>query len=231
MRWIFSKLIIILFFLVFSVCSHGQSSLDNPLKKDEFLTLYKSVDDDNNIDFSTQHLNELILFLDQLGEKIESKSKKKSLKIIFKEIHKKYFIQYKDNPSFDKIFSAGIYNCLTASALYSLVFDYLEISYQIREKPSHVYVVAYPQDLKVIVESTLPAEGLYQLKDKDLKKVREELYKNKIISEEESKSINDDELWEAYVLADKEINLQNLIGLHYFNLGIASIINEDFLRL
>jgi len=61
---------------------------------------------------------------------------------------------------FSRIFEAGIYNCVTASMLYALILDHYQIPYEIKEKPTHIYLVALPGKDNILFETTNP-RGLY----------------------------------------------------------------------
>lgn len=48
---------------------------------------------------------------------------------------------------------------MTAVAIYALAFDELGISYEIKETPAHVYIVADPAGSSLLIETTDPVSG------------------------------------------------------------------------
>lgn len=151
----------------------------------------------------------------------------RSMKRLFASVHDEFFVRYVDNPIFADIFTKGEYNCVTASALYSILFERLGIPYEIRELPTHVYVVAYPDTYQLIVESTLPAEGIIEIRDRQVKAYRKELLANKMVSEEELRETDD---VFSLMQQDSVITLQNLYGIQLFNRSLVYLEQEDYRR-
>jgi hypothetical protein len=147
----------------------------------------------------------------------------KELKKIYRDIHEAFFKQYTENPSFNQIFIDGNYNCVTASALYALLLDKLAVGYNIRETPTHVYIVAAPTSHNVVFETTTPGIMVYSLNEKAKTQYLEYLASNKIISKEELVSGDKNELFDKHFYNDKPITIRELAGLMYYNLGVASL--------
>lgn len=154
----------------------------------------------------------------QLRTKFNTKKPEKSLRKIYDAVHDRYFTKYVENPVFSDIFSRGQYNCVTASALYAFLFEEMSIPYEIRETPTHVYVVAYPGTHKFIVESTLPTEGILNLKKKEVENLKETLVANKMITAQEAAK---DNFAQEYIFSDTTITLTNLFGVQLYNHSIT----------
>jgi hypothetical protein len=92
---------------------------------------------------------------------------------------------YKLSNNFSEIFETGYYNCVSGSALFALILSKLEIPYQIIEAPTHVFLIAYPNTEKIVLESTIPDEGSHQFSKRIIERYIADLYKSKLISKEE----------------------------------------------
>ncbi|MCF8374349.1 MAG: hypothetical protein K9H64_22190 [Bacteroidales bacterium] len=149
-----------------------------------------------------------------------NKSDEKRIKYIFNLIHEDYLIKYQPLTRFYDIFNNGKYNCLTASLLYALVFDELEIPYGANFSNDHVFLIAYPLTSRIIVETTNPAKGAFVYSLKDKHQLLEDLIEMKIITREEYNSIPTDSLFRQYFLNQLEGGMAELIGAQYYNLGI-----------
>lgn len=181
---------------------------------------------DRSID-SEKQLADLKEMAAELSRKYNPKKPKKSLQKIYDFIHDRYFIKYVENPVFGDIFSNGTYNCVTASALYAFLFDEMKIPYEIREMPTHVYVyiVAYPGPQEFTVESTLPAEGILDVREKDVESLKKEFIANKLITVEEAKT---EDFAQKYLLADTTITLSNLYGIQLYNHSLSFSIEGKY---
>jgi tetratricopeptide (TPR) repeat protein len=171
------------------------------------------------------------LFEQKLSEinrpKLEKLSRGKKVKFLYETIHKSLLKKYELKNEFSEIFSEGKYNCVSACALYSLVFDYFDIPYKIVETPDHVYMITYPDEDKIIVETTMPEGGNLTLDAKFRENFVRQLAKQKLISQEEIQIYSTIELFEKYYLNQKTISTIQLAGLQYFNAGLFSIDDKN----
>ena len=124
-------------------------------------------------------------FVEDLEAKIQKKKNKKAIEILYEAIHEQYFSKYIENPNFSDIFSKREYNCVTATALYALALDHLNIPYEIRETVVHVYMIVYPATDKIILESTTPGSKLQHITQKEVEEYKQALISNKMITANE----------------------------------------------
>lgn len=96
----------------------------------------------------------------------KEKHERKRIKRIYNTIHNTFLEKYNIEAHFSDIFINGNYNCVSATALYSYVFESLEIPYKIKETPTHVYLVVYPKSYKIYIETTVPGEYAYLMPKK-----------------------------------------------------------------
>ncbi|QSE98379.1 tetratricopeptide repeat protein [Fulvivirga lutea] len=169
-------------------------------------------------------------FLNELStNKALGKKPEKKIKFIYEEVHDHFFDQYLAENHFADIFENGKYNCVSATALYGIFFEQLNIPYTVKERPTHVYLVAYPAAEQVLVETTDPQFGFVNYSDNSKQELVNQLAKAKLISSSEMRTQTTEELFRKYYLSDEDINLTNLIGIQYMNDAIYRIMNEDVL--
>ncbi len=183
-----------------------------------YLEVFMSIDPSiDNVKFK----NADIVYKNKFGafynNKVKSKRADKRLKIIYDEIHDAFLTQYQERILFNSIFENGKYNCVSASALYSIALKDAEIPYVIKERPTHVYVLAYPNNEQILVESTDPAGGYVKFNSNYKQAFIDRMAKAKLISDVEVKSKSTDLLFDQYYFTDTDINLTQLIGIQYVN--------------
>jgi len=167
---------------------------------------------------------EFFLFLSNLKKEMGKKKRTKAITLLYDKIHDEYFGKYILNPLFSDIFESREYNCVTATALYAIALEYFSIPYEIRETPDHVYLIAYPADEKIILESTTPDYSLKKISQKEIEKLRRSLIANKVVTEQESKS---DSFIENYYLSDGSITLKELVAVQYYNRAIKHAEDQN----
>ena len=153
----------------------------------------------------------LYRFIDQFGTRSKLKNEKAFLSQLFYQTHKKFLKHYHATSSFSALFNAGQYNCLTATALYALLFDHFEINYQVVETNYHIFILAEVEGDSVLIESTDPLHGLV-FDQQEIKKRKLEYQKNIPTLSEEGKSI-----FQYSVQLYRSITLKELLGLLYYN--------------
>jgi tetratricopeptide (TPR) repeat protein len=163
------------------------------------------------------------------SEKILSKKNDKKVKLIYDDVHAAFLRKYELENRFEDIFVNGFYNCVSASALYAMVFDQLKIPYVIKEKPTHVYIIAYPSQERIIVETTTPAGGSLAINPQFKQSYVKILRDQKLISASEYSTGNINALFDKFYFGDdKNITLTELIGIQYSNDGIYNAQNKNY---
>jgi len=168
-------------------------------------------------------------YLNKMGfEKMVDKKQDKRVKFIYENVHAAFLSKYEGKSLFSDIFDDGDYNCVSATALYCMAFDYFKIPYVIKEKPNHVYPVAYPNNQQVIVETTNPMVGSFAFNDQFKASYLENLKKQKLISNQEAITKSNNELFDQYFFKEEvNITLDQLFGIQYMNDGIFKLEAED----
>src|SRR6478736_3071625 len=148
---------------------------------------------------------------------MEKKKPDKKIKTVYEKVHNPLLKKYEMENRFHEIFSSGNYNCVTATALYALVFEDLEIPYEIKEEPTHVYLLGYPNKENIIVETTTPLFGYINFNPEFKTRYVSNLKKQKIIGSEDADNKTEDELFNKYYFKNEKISLKELVGIHYMN--------------
>lgn len=89
-------------------------------------------------------------------KKIDSKNINKKIKIVYPVVHDYFLKKYNSNDYFPIVFQTGNYNCVTASVLYSMVFDKLKIPFKVMASSEHAYLIANPGENSIVIETTNP---------------------------------------------------------------------------
>ena len=153
---------------------------------------------------------------------------KSQIRILYRTVNNTFFNKYEFSTTFDKIFYNGNYNCVTASALYGIVLDHLNIPFYIIETPIHVYIVAYHNKTHIKIESTGPYSG-YSVYNPSMKRTFIEFFKSsKLIDETEFSISSVDELFDKYYFYGNKISLRELLGIQYMNNAAYNILEENF---
>jgi tetratricopeptide (TPR) repeat protein len=167
-------------------------------------------------------------FVKELKTRVDQYPVNKRLKTIYKSVHDEFLTKYTEEAYFKDIFINGNYNCVSASALYALVLQEMNIKFLIKETPVHVYLIADPEHTAFLIESTLPGERIIRFDERTKTNYIEYLHNNKMISDEEFRSSTIDELFEDHYSKDKTISLKELAGIQYYNRGVFQFNKSDY---
>lgn len=162
-------------------------------------------------------------------EKFTTRKPDKKVKLIVNAIQSRYLIKYVAGSRFEDIFYNGNFSELSGTALYCLAFEHYQIPYEIKEDVGNVYVIAYPQTEKIMIESTTSAIIFSSFDENFKKQFVETLRKQKIISEPEFLKNNLNELFDTYYFNTKvTITSRGLVGLHYLTDGLTLVQHENY---
>ena len=177
-----------------------------------------------NRELALQKINKCVSYLQsEVGDKSEAKK----VKFTYDYVHKEFLNVYKLRNSFINIFETGEYNCVSASALYAVIFSRLSIPYQIKETPEHVYLIAYPNSSKILIETTSPTKGYYQFNTAYITNFVKHLYDSKIITKEDYESQSANDLFNKHYFTSANISLLQLAGLQYSNFALYYLDDKD----
>lgn len=148
-----------------------------------------------------------------LVEKLDAKTKKSDrqfLKNVFNLTHRQLLKEYDQYAGFGEIFKDGRYDCLTATALYSVILKELGYNHRIIETNYHIFLLVDTENGQILMESTDPLDGfVYQPERIENRIVQYKLDQEKAIEDERNYSF-------SYTLFD-EVTPVELTGLLYYN--------------
>jgi tetratricopeptide (TPR) repeat protein len=186
----------------------------------DFLTLYSVINTDSAV--TVRYFEKLNSFYASLDPKIVgAKSPKQKAKVIFKEVHDYFLKQYEEHTSFNNIFDNGRYNCVTGSMLYSIVLQKYGIPYDIKEKPTHVYVVAYPASDNILFETTNP-KGFYVPNEKEKREYVDALVTVKFTTIEHVRQVGYANAFNEFYYNSDNISEVQLAALQYLNYALKA---------
>lgn len=153
-----------------------------------------------------QYLTDFRTHLDKLGRKVDNIHPRMVLERVFYYSHRKKLSWYHNDVLFSDLFESGKYDCLTGTAFYAAILDQLSIPYNIYEFNYHVFLMAYLDGEKVLIEPTDAINGFIT----DEKEIARQIEKFKA---EDGMTLNIDAV-------NNIISLEDLAGLQYYNMGI-----------
>lgn len=151
----------------------------------------------------------------------------KYVRKIYDFVHAEFLRKYENLAYFDQIFRTGVYNCVSACALYGLVFEDLGVPFVVKETPTHVYIIAYPDTDQIGIETTDPVGGFKTFSPGYKEAFISDLLSAKLIDQSElAAGVNT--VFDKYYFTDKELGLKELVGIQYYNHGISALNESDY---
>ncbi len=215
--------------LTFNSASEKQYYEELYNDKPAYFELLASIDSTTTNKDISAYSQRLYFALDEFNNtKWQNKKPEKKIKTIYEKIHTIFFDQYSLENNFSDVFTSGKYNCVSATGVYALALDKLNIPYVIKEEPTHVYLIAYPNSERIIVEATNPAAGYTQFNEAFKKDFVNRLTKAKIIGSLEAQQSNINQLFDKYYFTKNNIQLKELVALQYYNDGLYKMEGEQY---
>jgi hypothetical protein len=152
----------------------------------------------------------------------------KRLKQLFQMVHATFLKKYEEKASFNQLFTDGEYQCVGASILYAYILDKFQVSYQIKELPTHVYVVAYPESYNILLETTDPAKGYFLPEAKSKENYVNALIKAKYLDEDYVKKVGIDQAFNEFFYSKTNITLREAVGVLYYNKAVEELDAEKY---
>ena len=175
-----------------------------------------------NVGTPSNESADLSSFLKKLEQKQSSfKHTNDFLEFIFNKTHQKFLKNFSEYASFPEMLDNGNYNCLTGTALYALLLDHFDVPYKIIETNYHIFLLAQTDKGSVLFETTDPANGF--VTNSDAIKERIARYRQNSIQTAASSKTYYRYNFDLY----KEVNLDEVTGLLYYNLSIVAFNAKD----
>lgn len=199
------------------------------INKTDTFNLFLAIDENMDIHKAKQYRSVYDNMLAEIvSGNLEKKKLEKKVKKIYHSTHSYFLRKYNDVEYFPDIFSNGSYNCVSASILYSLVFEETAVPYAIQASTNHVYIVANPGENSIVIETTNPVLEKAIFTGEFKRQYVSYLKDQKLISEYEYKNKSTEELFEMKYNEVKEADFNYLPGFQYYNKAIEKILNHNY---
>jgi hypothetical protein len=155
--------------------------------------------------------------LREISEKRSSfKNEEAFLQFAFNKTHRKFLKDFEAYATFGQLLKHGSYNCLTATALYALILEQVDIKYEIIETNYHIFLLAYTTDGIVLIETTDRVNG-FVADAREIEK-RTEGYKQNTLTTRS----NLPEYFKLDCNLYNIVHLEEMTGLLHYNMAIAA---------
>jgi hypothetical protein len=139
-----------------------------------------------------------------------------ALHTAFKKINKKFLRTYEAYSGFDELFSNGKFDCLTATALFSIVLERLDYSYELIETNYHIFLLVQTSKGEVLIETTDRFGGF--VTDANAIEMRTGSYRKNALTAASVSTRYMEYTFKLY----QPISPTNLNGLLYFNQAVKA---------
>lgn len=162
------------------------------------------------------------------AQELAGKKPEKQHKAITDIVKSSFLGLYHPSAGFGDFFPDKRFNSISASAIYTLILEQLKIPHAIQELPTHVTVVAYPDQQKLPIE-TVPTQFNYRIFDSRYQETFINNLKNaNRINTFESSNYSTQALFNRYFYLDKNFGQVELVSLHYLNDSFSKSDNNDY---
>ena len=171
--------------------------------------------------------SDLIVFLKE--KKSKYRSDKAFLEFTFYYVHRKFLGKYEQYVTLAEMFSKDQkYDCVTGTTLYSLILDELGYQFEIRETDYHVYLLAFVDDKKFLLESTDPLYG-FAHDPKEIKKRQDFVINDaRIINEKLAMTgVSSNNSQVNVSVINNSVTLKELVGLHFYNQALRQFNDQN----
>lgn len=190
----------------------------SPTRTEHYLSLFLKTD----LAF-TAPSDDILAFIDKLEKKKHTFSSERDfLRHLFVKTHQKILKRYTENCTFAAMVNNGSYNCLTGTTLFALLLDHFKIDYRVVETNYHIFLVAKTNGGNVLFEATDPVNGFVDSPSE---------IDHRITVYRENKLQNRDNVKTYYHYQFdiyKTVDLDELLGLTYYNLSIDAYNGQEF---
>ena len=172
--------------------------------------------DQSGIKDNAEALAKFKLVLTTLTKKQKQyKQDKDFIEYLYYFTHRKLFKKYEQYPSLAETLTIGEYDCLTATAVYSILLTELSVPHAVVETNYHIYLLVYPDtENEILLEATDPRYGF--IADRTL------IEKHKLVYRQDNKDLKTDQV-DLKINIERRLEGQELIGLLYYNLSVKEL--------
>lgn len=180
--------------------------------------LYKSASNSSSLEMAQAKLN---AFINEQAIKKSQKTELHFLSGLVKSTHQQFLKHYKPYVSINEPFETGEFDCLTGTAVFSIIFTELGIHHKIIETNYHIFLMIDGQHGKILLETTDKLFGL-KTKQSEIEKCLSSYQQNLLTTASSG--------YQYYRYKNdlfKEILPFQILGLLYFNQAVVAFNSHD----
>lgn len=134
--------------------------------------------------------------------------------------HRRLLKSYTEYPTLEETLVDGNYDCLTATTVYAMLLNELNIDHDVIETNYHIYIVVHPgSEKELLIETTDPRNG-FIADQAEISASKDHYIRNNL--EQRSALVSFD------FNLERKIEQKELIGLLYYNQSIKEINNGNW---
>jgi hypothetical protein len=212
------RLIAALFFLPILCLAQSQFLSDLQLK-DVHNDLVEFAMADGNANIRSEKVLKFVHALSDKKDRFSSDTD--FLQHVFQQTHRRFLKHYQPHTTFSSMLENATYNCLTATALYTILLDQFGYDFNIVETNYHIFILANVNGQQVLLESTDPLNGFIRNADDIASRINE--YKSGGVTASSSKRV----YYQYHGLVFNTISKGQLRGLIHYNLSVDAYNEKD----
>ena len=163
-------------------------------------------------------------FVDKMALRYRaSKNDRAFVHHLFVKAHQRFFRTFREYSSFSDLVSKGEYNCLSGTALFTLLLDHFTIDHQVIETNHHTYVLVSTSDGPVLLETTDGGKGFVTEAKAISRKVL--AYQNARQDGGREPDLYRFEYTKAY---SDTVTLTGILGLLHYNHSVEALNKRDY---
>ncbi len=204
--------------------------------KPDYLTMIAAVNprtDQRELELYRDWIDEILSNI--RVKKFERMNEEKKIERIQKYIGKSLLLSYEYKADFDDLFRSGQYNYFTAASLYAFVLDRLQIPYEIYEMSNYIYLIAYPGDRNIGIETTRPGYRYFMFDHETRTDFVEFIHNRGVVDDMTYRNTSTRDLFQQYYFADYPLTIREMIGMLYLNSALDRMAvnrpDESFAQL
>jgi tetratricopeptide (TPR) repeat protein len=214
-------------FMLFHTTLERSGFIDYFAGKPDYLSMIAAIDPETNereLGLYRNWIDEVVASIQE--KKYEKLKPEKKIDRVQKMVSGAFLLEFKSDAHFKDLFTHGRYNYFTAAAVYGFVLDRLGIAYQIIETPSLLYLLTYPGEENIRLETGQPGFQFYMFDHGTRESFVDFMHQNGIIDDRTHGSSSPRELFTRYYFADYPLGIREIIGMMYLNSAVEMMIRE-----
>ena len=210
------KLIVRCLFLLLAVLPLGQVQAtdrpDNHIGIDDVAKILLKDELSTNLP-ALERINNVLSHLEKRQAKY--RSEEDFVEYMYYYTHRKLLKTYTEYPTLEETLIEGNYDCLTATAVYAILLNELNVSHAVIETNYHIYILVHPNSEKeLLIETTDPMHGF--VKDQEEIDASKNNYLKNNLKARNTLVTFDFNL-------ERKLEQKEIIGLLYYNQAIKHI--------